>query len=50
MTNSGSRRHAVAERLLENLGEGAWPALREAGYQEAPLQKLANWFKKTFSE
>lgn len=50
MASSGARSHAVAERLLENLGEGAWPALREAGYQEAPLKKLANWFKKTFSE
>lgn len=48
MANSGSRQNDVALRLLENLGEGAWPALREAGYQEAPLKRVVNWFKKTF--
>lgn len=50
MANSGSLRNEVAERVLANLGDGAWPALREAGYQEAPLKRMVGWFKKTFSE
>lgn len=49
MSAPGVKPSQMGRQLLDNLGEGAMPALREAGYQEAPLGKLVNWFKKTFS-
>jgi len=50
MAASGGQRDAIADRLLKNLGDGAWPALEAAGYNQSPISKLVKWFRQSSRE